>query len=271
MDPLRGAEWSATDGAMTDTSIDLVRAPDVALAFHVLAHLDLGRDAASLFDPCLPDRPWRDALGRAYAGARGRLAIHALPLQRPDELEEALRHDPPPALRDPGGRALASSMADALAAERPAFMARLEARSASDRARLELIRREILPDLLRLREGLWERHAAPPPLRVFDCRALGMAGRGAGGLAGRVVAVSLTEPAGHVLCQVLHEEVHAVTDPVVVGAQGSALRDTRSDAPGFAVHRVLEQAAVDVGEALVMARAPRWSEAYVRWRARFGI
>jgi hypothetical protein len=46
-------------------------------------------------------------------------------------------------------------------------------------------------------------------------------------------------------------------------------QDTRADAPGFSLHRELERAAIEVGDALIAARTPQWSEAYANWRARF--
>ena len=46
-------------------------------------------------------------------------------------------------------------------------------------------------------------------------------------------------------------------------------QDTRADAPGFALHAELERTAIEVGDALIAARAPRWSHAYAQWRARF--
>ena len=85
--------------------------------------------------------------------------------------------------------------------------------------------------------------------------------------------MSLAEPAEHVLCQVLHEETHVVTDPIVCAqwpADGPA-RDTAVGSAGYERHRALETAAVEVGEAVIAARAPRWLDAYRRWRGRYGV
>lgn len=132
---------------------------------------------------------------------------------------------------------------------------------------------QILEPLQLLRSALWERQGTPPALTVVDCPALGRAGRAVASGQGRVVAVSLAEPAEHVLCQVLHEETHAVTDGLVRESwtPSGAARDTAVDSPGYARHQALETAAIEVGDALIAARAPAWSDAYQRWRARFGV
>ena len=61
----------------------------------------------------------------------------------------------------------------------------------------------------------------------------------------------------------------AVTDPVVRGTTPASTQDTRAGTPGHALHAALEHAAIEVGTALIDARAPEWSPAYVRWRGRF--
>jgi hypothetical protein len=126
----------------------------------------------------------------------------------------------------------------------------------------------LLEPLATLRTALYERVGEPPPLLILDCPALRLAGRAATRDGTRVIAVSLAQDPGHVLCQTIHEEIHAVTDPVVRSGR-SGLQDTRADSPGFALHRDLEHAAIEVGDALIAARTPQWSAAYARWRARF--
>jgi hypothetical protein len=256
---------------MSGEPIEIVRVTTVALAYHVLAHLDLGRDAASLFDPRLPERPWREPLHRAYLDAPGRLTVHALPLTDPEGLDDVLRRTPPASLADGPGRTLAKWFADAMQAQHSRFEATLEMTAELDRARRREVRDRIASDLHSLRAALWERQGPAPPLRIYDCPSLGPAGRAASTREGRAVAVSLAEPIGHVLCQIIHEEIHAVTDPVVRASAGPQPRDTRVGAPGHEVHEALEHAAIEVGEALIAARAPRWSQAYRRWRARFGV
>src|SRR5690606_25315702 len=69
------------------SAIQWARALEPALLFHVLAHLPLGRDAASLHDDTLPSRPWVQALLDAHAAAPGRLLVHALGLRHREGLE----------------------------------------------------------------------------------------------------------------------------------------------------------------------------------------
>jgi hypothetical protein len=226
-----------------------------ALLYHVLAHLDLGRDAASLFDRSLPRRAWVDDLRVAYDAAPGRLVVHAIALVHDDPIA-MLRGDSIAALRDAAGRVLASRLADAMEATdyAPAF---------ADPPPLHL-----LEPLATLRAALYERTGDPPPLTILDCPALRLAGRAATRDGTRIVAVSLARDPGHVLCQTIHEEIHAITDPVVRSGR-TAQQDTRAHAPGFALHRELEHAAIEVGDALIAARTPEWSAAYAAWRARF--
>ena len=255
---------------MSTPAIRLVCAPSAALAYHVLAHLDLGSDAASLFDPRLPPRPWQAGLLRAYRAAPGRLRLHALPLVHPEDLEQVLRESPQ-TVGDGPGRTLALAFADAMQQERSAFLEQLAAEMSTQATRHRAVRDAIGEELERLRAALWEQQGESPSLHIYDCPALRAAGRGTSTPEGRAVAVSLAESIEHVLCQVLHEEIHAVTDAVVWSAMGERVRDTRVGAPGHAVHEALEHAAVEVGEALIAARAPRWSDAYHRWRRRYRV
>jgi hypothetical protein len=107
----------------------------------------------------------------------------------------------------------------------------------------------------------------PPPLRILDCPALGRAGRATSHAGERIVAVSLATAHPHPLLQVLHEDIHPITDPLFA-AEHIRGRDTRSGTAGHAMHHQLELAAIEVGEALVAARAPELHEAYRAWRAR---
>ena len=90
---------------MSESGIRWARELEPALVFHVLAHLDLGRDAASIFDETLPERAWVAGLREAYAAAPGRLQVHALGLRHREGLA-GLRETPPPGLRDAAGRRL---------------------------------------------------------------------------------------------------------------------------------------------------------------------
>jgi hypothetical protein len=245
--------------------IRIERWPITAVAYHVLAHLDLGRDAASLYDDTLPARPWTAALREAYAAARGRLAVHGAPLWYGDRLVARLREGVPAMLRDAEGRALALALADAIEVEAPTYVAAFE----RDARPLDDVATEIVEPLARLRAALWERTGAAPPLVIVDCPALGKRARAAKQDDARVVATDCMQPIEWLACQVLHEEIHAITDDAVLAGRDARTRDTRAGTPGYALHDELERAAIEVGDALVQARAPEWAPAYARWRATF--
>lgn len=250
------------------SAIRWAREVEPALVFHVLAHLDLGRDAASIYDETLPEREWVEGLREAYAAAAGRLQVHAVGLRFREGID-GLREMPPPGLRDAAGRRLLERLIDAMSSEREAFVEAWVASEAEAEVRRAEVVAEIAEPLAVLRRALWEQRGEAPALTVLDCPALGLAGRGANDPLGRVVAVSLAVPAEHILCQILHEEIHPVTDPVIRETMPSTAQDTRAGTTGYALHAALEHAAVEVGEALIQARAPEWSDAYTRWRCRF--
>lgn len=248
------------------TAICFRRAAEAALCYHVLSHLPLPRDAASLFDPTLPPRPWVEPLRRAYLAAPGRLVAQGLALRYPDGGLDALAHAPPAGLCDEAGRQLLDRLHDAIAREREPFMHGWNAAAAEAEAMMDTVSSRVLGPLTELRHALWEQHGPPPPLTVLDCPALDRAGRGTTVVHERRVAVSVSAPVEHVLCQILHEEIHPITDPVVREGQPGPAQDTRGGSAGHAIHAALEHAAVEVGQALILARAPRWAEAYARWR-----
>jgi len=245
------------------TTVRFERWPIAALAYHVLAHLDLGRDAATLYDDTLPVRPWTEDLLAAYLAAPGRLSIHAAPLWYGDRLVDRLRTGVPASLRDEAGRVLARCFADAIETEAPVFLAAF----AADADGLADVAAAIAEPLARLRAALWERIGTPPPLVVVDCPALGRHGRGTRRDDTRIVATDCSRDADWIACQVLHEEIHAITDAAVLAGRDPNIRDTRAGAPGWRLHAELELAAIEVGEALVQARAPELAGAYARWRA----
>lgn len=251
------------------SGISWAREIEPALVFHVLAHLELGRDAASIYDETLPERAWVAGLREAYEAAPGRLHVQGLGLRHREGLER-LRDAPPPGLRDAAGRRLLERLLDASASEREAFVSAWAATEREAEARRDEVAARIGEPLDVLRRALWEEHGEPPPLTVLDCPALGLAGRGASDSHGRIVAVSLAAPIDHLLCQILHEEIHPITDPVIRESMPSFSQDTRAGTPGHALHAAIEHAAIEVGEALILARAPAWAEAYARWRERLG-
>ncbi len=246
----------------------------VALYYHVLSHLALGPDAASLHRPESSRPGWASDLEAAYLTAPGRITAQFVPLWTHD-LEATvdwLRHRDIDGLLEPADKELCERLAEVLELEFAEFQLHWERdRDAANRLLRERAGRLSGP-LMKLRSGIWNGlRSAPPPLRVLDVPAMGRSGR-AVGRERRLVAVSLAEPLEHVLCQIFHEETHVASDPaVMVEMRDAAPRDTRAGAVGHAMHRALETAAVNLGEELIRKRAPELRGAYQRWRARYGM
>ena len=243
--------------------------PAPALAFGLLASVDLGRDAANHYAASVGPAPWSAPIAAAWADAPGRLSLLALLLRHAelDPLLEALRR-PQGALDDAAGRRLCDAFADALEGQRRPFE-----RGWSQTAQLRADRlaraSAWIPTWTRWRAHLYAARGAPPPLRILDVPALGKRAR-ATTLPGtvRVVAADLGQPAEHAQLQVFHEEVHPVTDPIVHAEHGgNALRDTRVDQPGWSLHREIERVAVGATWALLQRHDPSWLPALDAWRA----
>lgn len=246
------------------------------LLYHVLAHLDLGADAASLYRRDLTRRPWVLGLLDAYRRAPCRLAVHALPLCTQDlqALLDALEPGATPSLSDEAGQVLADRLAAALEAEQARVNLGMEQTASRAEARASRFLDTISRPLDRLRLALWVEASQVPCLRVLDCDSLlrqrGTHGRAMTHHGQQVVALALAAPPGQVLCQLLHEEVHAKTDPQVLAGEPVAGRDTRAGSEGFALHRRLESRAVEAGQELMGSHAPEHLEAYGLWRQRNG-
>jgi hypothetical protein len=225
--------------------------PEVDRFYRVLAHLDLGLDAANLYDPSLPTADWAAELRQAYQGCPARLTAQFLPLWG-HAAERLLNDDLLPGLRTPAGARLRVALLHALA--------------------LVPTRELALPDtaalaarLPALRQALWEKKA-PPPLLLLHAPALGVHARAVVRRDGlRVVAADLAQPLA--LIQVFHEECHPISDPGVK-ARG---RDTRVGEAGHASHVSLERAAVALGARVLAGAAPDLLPDYDRWRARYGV
>ena len=244
-----------------------------SLCFHVLAHLDLGADAASLHNAELGAKPWVAELQAAYAAAPGRLAVHAcaLPHAFIDDWLEALRDAPPRSLQDDPGQRLISALIAAAEAERTAFLEGWTQQKVDGMQRAASIGASLSGSLQRLREQLYEPSGRiAPPLLVLDVPALGRHARATTLGGERVVATSLGEAPGHVLMQVFHEEMHPITDPIVLAENGvdAASRSTAVSQEGFAVHQLLEQTAVGATEAFLQARAPSLMHDFETWKQR---
>lgn len=247
-------------------SIRVARPFHAELHYDVLSHLDLGRDAASIYrerPDLVPPPDWIEPLRAAYLGTPHRLWVQWLPLVSRDiaDLFVPLQR-PPERLRDAAGRALCDALARAL--EERAAAAYEAWRAAGPAGALDTAR------LQTLREALWAPRM-PPPLIVMDTHALGPYGRGATLKDGtRVVATSLAEPGAHAFLQVLHEETHPVSDPEVLAPGATAGRDTRAGTSGYAAHQALEERALEVGLQLLSRHAPDLLPHYARWQARWG-
>lgn len=219
--------------------------------YAALSHLDLGRDAANLYRPH-PRVSWADALLEAYRAAPDRLVVQHAPITGHTSASAELE----------------AAMDVATATLWPDIEAAWQADDASDRhARFHL---EVAPALFACRRAACGRE--PAPLLIWDVPALGRHGRAAATATHRVVATSLAESSAHVFCQILHEEMHPVTDPLVHELLGDLdERDTRADSAGFMVHRALEVAAVEGGRQIVESTAPEFAAAYAVWCAAHGM
>lgn len=250
--------------------ISVERPLHAELMFHVLSHLQLGADAASLFRPGLPARPWVRGLGQAYLDAPGRLALHGLPLCTADleQLLALLDRGGTAALADPAGQLLCGRTAAALVAEQARVTRRWQRSDASAVSRGDQWLAAVRSPLERLRTALWDHTGEPPPLRILDCEALSAGdrthGRGMLHAGCQVVALSLSAPQGQALCQLLHEEIHSVTDGDLPARAG--VQDTRVGSEGFARHRSQERRAVEAGQRLLERHAPQLLEDYDSWR-----
>jgi anaerobic magnesium-protoporphyrin IX monomethyl ester cyclase len=250
--------WVPPPRPQAEPAVRFVRWLGPALLFEVLARSDLGVDVAGLGGPReVPMPAWAERVSAAWPRARGRLALQALGMwhAEPEPLLRVL-HAPPAELRDEVGLALCAAVADGV----EAIMASSWSPpwSPTDPQALQ-------EALSPLREGLWSpRGLRPPPLLVLDVPALGPRARATRHQGVRRVATSLAEPTDHALMQILHEEMHEITDPLVQLPEPLE-RDTRPDQPGFELHRQLEQTAIAATAAYLEARAPERLPAFTRW------
>lgn len=261
------------------------RWPAPARFFALMARMDLGRDAAGCYDAAAGAR--LTALEAAWDAAPGRLSLIPLAMREADPAALIRRlRSPPPALQDAAGSRLAALFADAMEREfRDAPAEPLFPPSAAALPIPQLLA-DALPELRRL---LYEAHGAPPPLTLLHCPALGPRARATALDGQRLIAADLGQPPEPLLMQILHEEVHVVTDAVATaewleqrrtdaGTPDQATdpatdpapdRDTRPGRPGYALHRELEEVALSATEALLTARAPGWLPAFYRWLEQF--
>ena len=235
----------------------------VALHYRVLAAVDLGSDAASLFGGYDdPPPPWAgDLSSEMVAAGPTALPLQFAPLLAADVgglLAQLPRLGLPTEL---GAR-----FTDALGAEQRLYAERWTRETGPAEARVEEVQPKLTEPLVRARERLWTRAQVPaPPLIVLDAPAMGPHGRGTSAAGRRYAVVSLAEPTDHAFCQIFHEEVHAVSDREI-RVHGD--RDTRGGSAGFVHHQHIEQHAIEVGAEVIDAAAPDFADAYRRWRGR---
>ncbi len=238
--------------------------PHAELHYRILTHLDLGADAANIYRSRRRTPTWASELLEVYQRAPGRLTLQVLPLWARDLDEELdlLRPGALESLDDDAGRRLATLFAERLRAEEATLPSPTPNPPTPD----------WLETLTDCRQHLWsELDEDCPPLRIVDVPALRCGqwthGR-ATGRAERTVAVSL-DAGRAAFVQILHEEIHPVTDPVVRASFDNIRQDTRQGSAGYGLHSELERTAVEVGQALIEARAPEFVDDYCRWRERF--
>jgi hypothetical protein len=249
------------------------------LLFSVLARLDLKRDAASIYRSDLPARPWAEDLLEAYLDAPGRLVVHGLPLysQNLAQLYAYLTTQLPRSLTDDCGRRLCRLLLSACREEEEDLRLRWKREDVDGRAVVaseveQFVREELTP----LRRALWQgEEGGLLPLRILDCPVLGNSafthGRAATAGDCRIVAVSLAVDRGQLLCQILHEEIHARSDPQIMKESENGNRSTQLGSDGFALHRRLEAHAVEMGQLLLANHGTHWLDAYGAWRKRYGV
>jgi hypothetical protein len=242
--------------------------PHAELHYFVLSHLDLGADAANLHRADRDDKPWQDKLEALYRAAPGRIYLQVIPLYV-DDLEaemEWLRSGR--ALRDDDSLRAARFLADVL--EREARDQQPDKREFGEEFRAQL------GVLAELRSHLWaSTQRERPPLTIIDCPSLANGrwthGRGAPLERGHRVAVAIGADPLPALIQVLHEEIHPVSDPVVRARFDGVTQATEANSAGYALHAAIEERAIEVGRRLLEAHAPRaWRRVYREWCGRFG-
>ena len=239
------------------------------LWYHVLSHLDLGHDAANLYTPERPRRPW---VPHALAILQADPSLQFTPLFS-SEVEHLQQ----------------TALGPTLAAELGAVTTAWQADDAVDRHRRFFA--EVAPDL-----GVARKALRAGPLVIYDVPALGPHARAVTRPDGRrIVATDLSQPSAHVFCQILHEEIHPHSDPLIMrfmdpvprakrATRGASdgerspegrseprtLRDTRPGTPGWNLHKALEVAAVEGGRQIVEGHVKHRKADYAAWCRRVG-
>ncbi len=256
-------------------SIRYLRPFHAALHYHVLAHLDLGQDAASLFDARLPRRDWVEDLQQAYQKAGDRLVFQVLPLFCESlDCEYQMLSEPLFGRRESSESGHPrETLQRALEDEREHFSVEWGKQKSREARTIRRFGGSHGALLGRLRNALFAPNGAPQ-LDVLFVGGLAN-GRWTRGRAtvweGRqIIAVSPLVSKDALLIQLLHEEIHSVTDPAIRD-QSDLPQNTTVGASGFALHLALERAAIERGHQLIDSTAPRLRRAYRKWCAEHGF
>jgi len=249
-----------------------VRIDDEADAFyHVLAHVDLGRDAANLLRP---DLAARSALPGPFA-AEFRARIRALQADHEQAPWPAALQAVPlsPEARATAVRAMGRARVEAVeeaalvgwrAHLAPARVGRMDAL----RLRAAACRDDVAEVLEMAAPRLFP--ATPPPILLVPCESLQDAARAVSVGRTFVVACEAGEasPRVRTVLQVLHEVCHAATDPLLPRRTAADPYSTRPGDPGHDAHTARERAALAAGW-LALEGSP-WRPRYAAWCARIG-
>ena len=238
-------------------SIRFGRSRHVDLFYEVLSHLDLGKDAASLYIERPHDPVWAKTIRDAYIRELPRSGVYQfLPLRCADlkALVARLQHDQ---------LTCARGMVQAMSELSSNHAQRWQQDARKDALRIGAICNEISPGLISLRQALWAHIGQSPwPLTVFHTKAIGRHGRGIGFEKQRAIAVSLEMPAAYALCQIFHEETHVVSDRRIVDREK---RRTYPGASGYDIHQKLEKEAIALGGRVIKETLPSLWGAYKQW------
>jgi len=248
--------WVPSARRRLETSVTLAQWPAPSLWFAIWAGVDLGSDRANSYLPAVGSPEWAKPIAEAWKRTANPLSVLSLGLQfeTVDALVSALEARTGP---------LEQALVEAIAAEREGFERGWAMTVDLREQRLEKAQAG-LETLHRWRQWLWTIKGDPPPLVVLDVPALGERARAATIGDRRVVAIDFGRAEESRLLGILHEEMHPVTDPVVLRDFTHA-RTTQPGTPGFEVHRELERVAVAATEAFLQARDPQWIPAFERW------
>ncbi len=228
--------------------------------YDVLARVDLGADAASIYSGV--DAPWSARIAAMYPSGDRADRVQVLPLLTPNlaSLLAALRS------LGPFEDALAAVLAD----HAPDFEARWNAERAGYETQLDRAAVALEAPLAAARTALWRRaDRTPPPALVLDARALGAHGRGTAIDGRQIVATSFARADEDLFCTILHEETHAVSDAAVRREHPGVVRATARGNAGHALHRALEDAALRLADEVVREAVPELAGYHARWIARY--